>query len=221
MEVDLSESDDMLGPSDDEDTLTSAEVLQKLQNAWLNEKMAPELLSPLTEEVVIMLEQLKNVEDNLSRCGPREEKIKHHRLEVERIRFLLADYLRVRLAKIQKFCWYIRDEENKKGSREPSTLMPEEHKFLAEYLKVAEGHLKTVALTNMPPPFAKLDTKSMNVKPNNDSFVFCRVNKESHVVVEEPDGSRESDIKLATGSQYLIKYAPVSSLVNSNDVQLV
>ena len=42
-----------------EEELTAAEVLQKLEDAWLNEKHSPELLEPKMEIVECMLEQVK------------------------------------------------------------------------------------------------------------------------------------------------------------------
>ena len=42
-----------------EEELTAAEVLQKLEDAWLNEKHSPELLEPKIEIVECMLEQVK------------------------------------------------------------------------------------------------------------------------------------------------------------------
>ena len=43
-----------------EEELTAAEVLQKLEDAWLNEKHSPELLEPKMEIVECMLEQVKH-----------------------------------------------------------------------------------------------------------------------------------------------------------------
>ena len=41
-----------------EDELTAAKVLQKLEDAWLNEKHSPEILEPRMEIVECMLEQV-------------------------------------------------------------------------------------------------------------------------------------------------------------------
>ena len=43
-----------------EEELTAAEVLQKLEDYWLNEKQSPELLEPKMEIVECMLEQVKH-----------------------------------------------------------------------------------------------------------------------------------------------------------------
>ena len=47
-----------------EEELTAAEVLQKLEDAWLNEKHAPELLESKMEIVECMLDQVKTMEEN-------------------------------------------------------------------------------------------------------------------------------------------------------------
>ena len=41
-----------------EEELPAAEVLQKLEDAWLNEKHSPELLEPKMEIIECMLEQV-------------------------------------------------------------------------------------------------------------------------------------------------------------------
>ena len=51
--------DNSTGDADQfEEELTAAEVLQKLEDAWLNEKHSPELLEPRMEIVECMLEQV-------------------------------------------------------------------------------------------------------------------------------------------------------------------
>ncbi|CAG7728653.1 unnamed protein product [Allacma fusca] len=160
--------------------MTAYEVLQKLQKGWLNEKLAPELLTPLTEEVDCMMAQLKSMEASLPRL--EKESVRHHQLEIERVRYLIASYLRTRLAKIQKYAWSIRDEEIKRQSTEPSKLTSEENKFLKEYLQVKRAE---------------------------------------SVIVDDAEGKSESQVDLPVGSQFIMKYRPVSHLVNSNDVQLV
>ena len=49
------------GVEEYEEELTAAEVLQKLEDAWLNEKHSPELLEPKMEIVECMLEQVDTI----------------------------------------------------------------------------------------------------------------------------------------------------------------
>lgn len=49
----------------EEEELTAAEVLKRLQEAWVNEKFAPELLDPQIEVVDCLLDQMDNTEQTL------------------------------------------------------------------------------------------------------------------------------------------------------------
>ena len=62
-----------------EEELTAAEVLQKLEDAWLNEKHSPELLEPKMEIVECMMEQVATMEENLSRLKKGDLRIPVHR----------------------------------------------------------------------------------------------------------------------------------------------
>jgi GINS complex subunit 4 len=99
---------------------------------WQNEKLCPELLVPLTEEVESMQEQLVNMENNLKRLNKTDLRLTLHKLELSRIRFVLVSYLRIRLYKIQEFAWYIQESENRREREEPAKLMAQEQKFLKE-----------------------------------------------------------------------------------------
>ena len=59
MDSDIFQDTDYDGVEEYEEELTAAEVLQKLEDAWLNEKHSPELLEPKMEIVECMLEQVK------------------------------------------------------------------------------------------------------------------------------------------------------------------
>jgi hypothetical protein len=76
--------EDESGGSDEYEyvTLTSAEVLEKLEEAWQNERFAPELLEHKTEVVDCILEQIKEMEENLSHVGRGDFVAGIHRLEV-------------------------------------------------------------------------------------------------------------------------------------------
>ena len=58
MDSDIFQDTDYDGVEEYEEELTAAEVLQKLEDAWLNEKHSPELLDPKMEIVECMLEQV-------------------------------------------------------------------------------------------------------------------------------------------------------------------
>ncbi|NXL97085.1 SLD5 protein, partial [Tyrannus savana] len=215
--------------------------------AWLNEKFAPELLESRPEIVECVVEQLDHMEANLKRAKRGDLKVSVHRMEIERIRFVLSSYLRCRLGKIEKFFPHILEKEKSRAEGEPSILSPEEFAFAKEYMANTEAYLKDVALKHMPPNLQKVSLLKSVPKPNLDSFVFLRVLERQENILVEPEtdeqrwvGSspggcrggrglqlrcpcahREYAIDLEEGSQHLIRYRTVAPLVASGAVQLI
>ncbi|KAG8441141.1 hypothetical protein GDO86_006764 [Hymenochirus boettgeri] len=155
--------DDDLGLSDresdegSEEALTPAELINKLEEAWLNEKFAPELLETKSEIVECVMEQLNHMEQNLHRAQPGDLKISFHHMEIERIRYMLSSYLRGRLVKIEKYFPHILDKEKTRAEGEPPHLSPEEFAFAKEYMTNTETLLKGLALRHMPPNLQSVD----------------------------------------------------------------
>lgn len=52
--------------------------------SWLNEMLAPELLPPQSELVDVLLEQTKNMEENLQSISKSDFRFALHRMEVNR-----------------------------------------------------------------------------------------------------------------------------------------
>nr|KAF6460353.1 GINS complex subunit 4 [Molossus molossus] len=84
----------------EEVVLTPAELIERLEQAWMNEKFAPDLLESKPEIVECVMEQLDHMEENLRRAKKGDLKISIHRMEMERIRYVLSSYLRCRLMKV-------------------------------------------------------------------------------------------------------------------------
>ncbi|XP_074837653.1 DNA replication complex GINS protein SLD5 [Carettochelys insculpta] len=209
--------------SGEELVLTPAQLIRSLEQAWLNEKFAPELLESKAEIVECVMEQLDHMESNLKRAKQGDLKISIHRMEIERIRYVLSSYLRCRLVKIEKFFPHILEKEKSRAEGEPPVLSPEEFAFAKEYMANTEAYLKNVALKHMPPNLQKLDLLRLVPKPNLDSFVFLKVQERQENVLVEPetDEQREYVIDLEEGSQHLIRYKTIAPLVASGAVQLI
>ncbi|CAH1784883.1 unnamed protein product [Owenia fusiformis] len=207
----------------EEEEISAAEVLQKLEEAWLNEKFSPELLETKTEIVECMMDQIKEMEENISRAKKGDFKVSVHRMELDRIRFILSSYLRTRLEKIEKNTQYILEQESNRPETDAPHLSPEEYAFAKEFQDHNESHYKQIALRHMPPNLQTLDPKLAMVRPNLDSYVFLRVNQntEGVLVDEETIEAREEIIDLEKGNQHIIKYRPVAPLVNSAAVALI
>ena len=133
-----------------EEELTAAEVLQKLEDAWLNEKHAPELLESKMEIVECMLDQVKTIEEkhlylylihlhlvhlytcmlqvktmeeNLAKVKKGDIRVPVHRMEIQRIKFMANSYLRLRMRKIQSNIFSV--TRGDRDTDNPSRMTPE------------------------------------------------------------------------------------------------
>ncbi|XP_072122456.1 DNA replication complex GINS protein SLD5 [Mobula birostris] len=208
---------------EEEEILTPAELIRKLEEAWLNEKFSPDLLECKSEIVECVMEQLNHMEKNLQRAKKGDLKITIHRMEMERIRYVLSSYLRSRLQKIEKFFPHILEKEKSHLETEPSYLSAQEAAFAKEYATNCEAHLRNLALKRMPPNLQALDMMKAVPKPNMDSFVFLRVKEkqENVLVAPEREDQREYTVDLEEGSQHLMRYRTIAPLVASGAVQLI
>ncbi|XP_057553832.1 DNA replication complex GINS protein SLD5 isoform X1 [Hippopotamus amphibius kiboko] len=207
----------------EEVVLTPAELIDRLEQAWMNEKFAPELLENKSEIVECVMEQLEHMEENLRRAKKGDLKVSIHQMEMERIRFVLSSYLRCRLMKIEKFFPHILEKERTRREGEPSSLSPEELAFARECMANTETYLKKVALRHMPPNLQKVDLLRAVPKPDLDSYVFLRVKERQENILVEPETDEQRDyvIDLDEGSQHLIRYKTIAPLVASGAVQLI
>ena len=67
---------------EDEEEITPAELIEQLQQSWLNEKFAPELLDHKTAVVECIIEQIKHMESNIMSAKKGDFRIAIHKLEV-------------------------------------------------------------------------------------------------------------------------------------------
>ncbi|XP_051923041.1 DNA replication complex GINS protein SLD5 [Hippocampus zosterae] len=206
-----------------EDDMTPADLIAKLEKAWLNEKFSPELLANQAEVVECVIEQLTHMEANLQRVKKGDPKASIHRMEIDRIRFVLCSYLRSRLQKIEKFYPHVLEKEKSRSKGEPALLSPEEFAFAKEYAANTESHLKSVALSHMPPILQTLDMLKAVPAPCLDSFVFLRVKESQENILVEPetDDQREYVVDLEEGSQHLMRYRTIAPLISSGAAQLI
>lgn len=139
------------------DGLTAAEVLNKLEQAWCNELLAAELLDYKTYIVECVMEQVKEMEKNLSHIRSDSFVAGIHKLELERIKYVLCSYLRTRLNKIETNVIFLLEEEAGRGVDATSKLSPDELVYAKEYADHMENHMGTLVLRHMPSSFQKLD----------------------------------------------------------------
>nr|KAF6427578.1 GINS complex subunit 4 [Rousettus aegyptiacus] len=196
----------------EEVVLTPAELIERLEQAWMNEKFAPDLLESKPEIVECVMEQLDHMEENLRRAKKGDLKVT-----------LVFKQQSSDPFQIEKFFPHILEKEKTHHEGEPSSLSPEEFAFAKEYMANTETYLKNVALRHMPPNLQKVDLLRSVPKPDLDSYVFLRVKERQENIMVEPETDEQRDyvIDLEEGSQHLIRYKTIAPLVASGAVQLI
>lgn len=207
------ERDINLSDDDDEIEVTAKEVYDKLTEAWLNEKFAPELLESQAELVECMLAQVKEIESNFTKKN-KDLVSSLQKIELERVKFLIASYMRERIKKIEEYVVYFLQQEAKQGS---SKMSPNELKFAKTFADDMEKHLSSLVLNNMP---ANMQTfkQEKNPRPNMDAYVLMKVNQKQENILLDPE---DEPTDLEEGSQHILRYQPIAALVESSAISLV
>lgn len=208
---------------DEYESMTAAEVVEKLEEAWQNEKFAPEILECRAEVIECVMELIKDMEENISHVKKGDLVAGIHQLELDRIKYILTSYLRQRVLKIQDHVLHVLEQEAARPTTTPSRLSPSELTFAKEYAENVETHLHTLALRYMPSNFQHVDKKNAIIRPNMEEYVFVRaVEKSDRVLIDaEDDGVDGTTIDFDPGNQYILRYKAVSSLVHSGVLRLI
>lgn len=180
----------------------------------MNERHAPDILPYQSEMVELMLGQLAHMEENLQAINVNDFRRVTHRMELERIRYVVTSYLRCRLQKIEDFTQHVITEERSRP-QDKKRLSEAEMKFAEDYFESTESHFQQLALRHIPPN--QDDISKRIVRPNLMSNVFLRVLKPCGVVVNTND----EEVDLSANSQHMLPYQLISDLVIKGDVQLV
>ncbi|OAD56495.1 DNA replication complex GINS protein SLD5 [Eufriesea mexicana] len=202
----------------EEEELTAQTALLAIEKAWLNEKFAPEILPHESDLVDCMLQQITHMEENMKRLDKGDLRLMIHRMEVDRIKFVVSSYLRTRLEKIEKYTIHILSQEVNRSSEE-CYLTAAELQFAKEFLANIETLFKTIALQYMPGNFQVFEVNKLTVKPNMQTYVFLRTNNRVNGIILP--GSMDEEIDLEPGSQHIIQYSAIADLVKSGAVQLI
>jgi len=207
------------GEEEYEEELSAAEVLAKLEEAWINERNSPELLHPRMEMVDCMLEQLKTMEGNLARLSKGDLRLPVHRMELQRIRFVINSYLRARLEKIESQVWHYTGP-GEAGSR----MTQEESAFATSFSESGTSLMNSLVLKHLPGGAWDPD-KSVPALPGPtlSQAVFVKVleSREGIEVVDESGAGRDETVDLQVGAQHLLQYNVVRGLLDEGCVALI
>ncbi|XP_037302574.1 DNA replication complex GINS protein SLD5-like [Manduca sexta] len=215
------ESNVHLDLSDEEEEITAETVLKTLQTAWQNERLAPEILPHHNDMVECMLGQIQHMERNINKLAKTDLRASIHKMELNRIKFVICNYLKTRLNKIEKYCTHTLNEERLRLETSTNYLTPSEYKYAQDYLLNIENHIKSVILNKVPSNMQALEMNKIAEYPNLQTHVFLKANEMVNGVVLEDLTGEDEEIDLEEGSQHILQYKPIADLVKNGKVQLV
>eukprot|EP00931_Biecheleriopsis_adriatica_P077207 TRINITY_DN50818_c0_g1_i1.p1 TRINITY_DN50818_c0_g1~~TRINITY_DN50818_c0_g1_i1.p1 ORF type:complete len:253 (+),score=50.78 TRINITY_DN50818_c0_g1_i1:37-759(+) len=218
------DKEDTLGASGEagpEDAAFVNEDVERLVTRWRNEKYAPELLPFDTEVVEDMSEVLEFVADSLEEDraegeqDPNDPDFRLRSLDLDRMKYILRDYLRIRLWKLSQWPQHYLEPKNQ------SLLSAAERTFLNEYWENKKLYLENRLLSALPRNNQGLADKSdlldMVRKPDLEKFVYVRIKADVGEIEVPPSLSgptqessgTQKPLPLDEGNTYLLRYCLV------------
>ena len=211
-----------------EERSDNAELLLSFRSLMLNEQYSPEILQ-FADEIV---KQMRNLVEQQSdaidliesgdekRPTPHDFEIHIKQMELDRIKYLLRSYYRIRLKKIEKNIIYIFKEESKVLY---SRLSEAEQKFAVGFMNIVETHFHRSFLAMLPDKLQQLDKDgAVNhaVAPHLEKFVFCRIRRTvgSYAV---SDQATDPPMDLYEGDILCTRFARIGGLVADGSAELV
>jgi len=192
--------------------------MDQLIRRWKNEKYAPEILpfdqqnvEDLSEATEFVSEILHEEMADSEEKDPNDPDYRLRCIDHDRVKYVLRDYLRIRLWKITQWPQHYLEPDN------IEVLSEAERTFLREYWDAKKGFLENRLLDALPPAKRALDEKidllDMVQRPNLDKHVYVRITGEIPKLTVSPSqttqGSEPQPLVLANGQTYLIRYSVI------------
>jgi hypothetical protein len=214
---------EMTEEEDDDDIMTSQELFQRLQHAWLNEKYSPVLLKHENVLVLATFELLDDIEKRLKSSEHKTTSFRWlmHRTEYNRLYFILCSYIRARCFKIEEYPSSALNSEE--------LLSPEECVYAHTYLNNMKQHLKKSVLVDLKSEQQQQNDDNTLIqllpKPNLTDFVFFQVDQTVNGFIVSNDQSNTNTpndiIDLKTDDQYIMQYKHIHKLLLDKQIHLV
>lgn len=190
--------------------------MEILQNTWLNEKFAPELLPHQSDMLDLMLGQIEHMEENILPLDKNDFRYITHRIELERIKYIVTSYLRCRIKKIETFTRALLEEDDQRPA-DKRRLSTEERKYAEAHMTAIRKHFHQVAIQHMPGNIQEESEREV-VTPNLYSHVFLRALESVPSVVV---GMNDDEVDLEAGSLHVMPYKLAAELLLDEKVQLI
>ena len=195
--------------------LNNQKLILNLQKVWTNEKLSKALLKyeeDFISEVIEVIEKKEKEIQNLNRSnGPnKDSNIKEEteiiELDLERTKFLLKDYLRIRLCKIEKYIYFIIKNDLS------HLLSKNEFEFAFDFFKNKRNYFNENFNKKIHESFNDFVPNKLRddiiIEPPYNSYVYCKSLTYEPITVYLKDVWAESEESLTIGKDdvYCLPY---------------
>ena len=214
-------------------TKNYSEFMTSLVTIWRNEKLSQTLL-PYEENIINEVVSLVEKKEEEIKDKKMDKNIKYYiEIDIQRIKFIIKDYLRIRLMKIEKYLFYLL-KNNK-----INILSQNEIKFAAELMDVkaayfVQGLKKMNSLANNFYQFTdknksrveKMQTISdaMIIKPSDDEFVIVQniSNSTIDLNIKEISSEFQGDfLSIYSGEKCLVPFKLIEPYLQRKQVKII
>lgn len=201
----------------DEEELTAAEVFASLEEIWMNEKFAPEILPHKQDIVDCMNLQVQTMEKNISNLQKHDFIRRAHEMELVRIRYMLASYLRIRLLKIEDCTQTILEQEaERERTGQELYLTENERTFANNYKTTLDNYINDTL--KFIPGYVPDDYKEQPLKPILNSYVFLQSKKSIEGVIV---GEVDDLVDIRYESKMIMPYNSIVNYLKNGDIKLI
>ena len=210
-------------------------ILSALQTLWKNEKFSSDLL-PYKEQIISQIINIIESREKEINTNPKKldkETLDIMELDLQRIKFIIKDYLRIRLFKIEKYLYYIIKNELL------NLLSQNEIKFASDLIHMKANYFNDALIRihpavnkfhsfkdkfkNMKEKIAGL-TDNMIVAPKRHSYVIAESITRENIILNMKDIYSDYDkdfIVLEKGDAAVVPYDLIKEYITNNKVQLI
>ncbi|KAG8935277.1 GINS complex subunit [Tulasnella sp. 417] len=203
---------------------TDENPIARLIRAWLDERHAPDMLvfqASLIDNLMQKLHEqglvVSALQSDESTTEEEHLRITLVKTDMERAKFLIRSYMRVRLHKIEKYAAFILQTPEEQQKLSNAELL-----HAQRYQQMLANHFHATVLDALPESTHALDQTfpdgtSMIARPERDHPVFVHARVQCPDVLL-PDGDK---ITLEQGAIHLLRYRTIETLLARGQVSLV
>ena len=194
------------------------EILQ-LESALRREKVSPEILMYEDELITKVVTRIEEKHDALTSENAENIEQQYDRiiqqLDLDRVKYLLSNYLRTRLIKIQTLAIHIVLTD------QIQMLSSKEYAFLEKYYVIKTNHFKKTFLLNIPEEFRRIEREENTISPDTgpdlDKHIFLKALEE----IGRVDLMNGENIELKKDDIFLLPYSIIKPLLLNRRIDLI